>query len=178
MLRLTLICGYCVLLSSVGSGQHKTLKAMKINSPSFPQGGMIPEKFTCDGENVSPALDWSEIPAGTKSFALICDDPDAPSGMWVHWVVYNIPHSITLFDEHFVYMNRIVKDILAGTNDFRRQEYGGPCPPSGTHRYYFKIYALDCILKEKEGLTKSQLEKAMEGHVIGKGEMMGRYARR
>lgn len=140
---------------------------MKISSPEFEHNGFIPKKFTCQGEDISPALIIEDIPKEAKSLALIVDDPDAPMGMWVHWVVFDIP-----------LINRIEENTIPGKqgrNDFGRNSYGGPCPPSGTHRYFFKIYALDKKLNLTEGLTKKELEKAMEGHTLGQAGLIGLY---
>lgn len=140
---------------------------MKISSPEFDNNKSIPSKFTCEGKDVNPALVIENIPEGTKGLALIVDDPDAPMGTWVHWVVYDIPVT-----------SRIGEDSIPGKqgiNDFRRTNYGGPCPPSGTHRYFFKIYALDRELGLKEGVSKKALEKAMEGHILDKAELVGLY---
>lgn len=158
--------------------KNKTLKEMHIQSKVFQQNEMIPSKYTCDGINVSPPLEWSEFPSETKSFALICDDPDAPSGTWVHWVLFNIPLTITQLPENFLLKNKSIKGIPGGRNDFGKMEYGGPCPPGGIHRYFFKIYALDTFLNEKEGISANSLLKAMEGHVLAKGDLMGKYSRK
>lgn len=143
---------------------------MKITSPEFESNGFMPKKFTCDGgEDVNPALVIENIPAGARSLALIVDDPDVPGGMWVHWVVFDIPVT-----------SRIGEDSIPGKqgiNDFRRKDYGGPCPPSGAHRYFFKIYALDKELGLREGVDKRTVEKAMEGHILGKAELIGLYKR-
>ena len=138
---------------------------------------MIPKKYTCDGQNVSPPLSWSPIPSGTKSIAILCEDPDAPAGIWVHWVMYNIPPDATGLSES-VPSDKVLKDgAKQGINDFRKIGYGGPCPPGGTHRYFFKIYALDISLAAEPGITRNDLLKAMEGHVLGQGQLMGRYKR-
>lgn len=152
---------------------------MEINlkSPAFAEAGMIPQKFTCDGEDISPALSWSGIPGETKSLALICDDPDAPMGTWVHWVIYNIPPDTTGLPEGVPAKENLDFGAIQGRNDFRRIGYGGPCPPGGTHRYYFKIYALDGDLNLRAGLTKAELLKAMEGHILAQGQLMGKYRR-
>lgn len=141
--------------------------SMKLSSPEFENNKSIPRKFTCQGEDVSLPLIIEGIPEGTKSLALIVDDPDAPMGTWVHWVVYDIPP-----------ISRIEEDSVPGKqgmNDFGRKDYGGPCPPSGTHRYFFKVYALDTELNLKEGIKKRDLEKAMEGHILDKAELVGLY---
>jgi hypothetical protein len=150
---------------------------IKIESSVFTNEGTIPSKFTCDGENVSPPLTWGEPPAGTKSLALIVDDPDAPGGTFVHWVVYNIPSDTREFSEN-VKIKSISADTIEGTTHFSEEGYGGPCPPSGTHRYYFKIYALDTTVELKPGAGKNALLKAMEGHILAQGEIMGKYSRK
>lgn len=151
--------------------------SVKLISSVFKEGETIPVKHTCDGKDVSPPLSWSGAPEGTKSFALICDDPDAPMGTWVHWVIYNIPDSVTSLPEGVPTNKSVMGDALQGITDFRRIGYGGPCPPGGTHRYYFKIYALDTILDLPAGATKGELLKAMEGHILAEGQLMGRYSR-
>ena len=141
---------------------------MKFSSPEFERDGHIPKKFTCQGDDISPALIIEDIPDEAKTFALIVEDPDAPMGTWVHWVVYNIPAT----------MSQIKEDSIPGIqvmNNFGRVEYGGPCPPFGTHRYFFKVYALDVELGLKENSRKKDLEKAMEGHILDKAELIGLY---
>jgi len=151
-----------------------TMGAITVTSTAFGEGGMIPKKYTCDDKDVSPQLAWTNIPAGAKSIALICDDPDAPVGTWVHWVVFNIPASVTGLPEG---VKALPGGALQGVNDFRKLDYGGPCPPGGTHRYFFKVYALDTMLTLKERASKTELLKAMEGHILGQGQLMGRYRR-
>lgn len=150
---------------------------MKIISTSFKEGELIPSKYTCDGENISPQLSWTGAPENTKSFALISDDPDAPAGDWIHWVVYNIPASVNELMEKFTRDTTLKNGTLQGTTDFGRVGYDGPCPPGGTHRYYFKLYALDILLEKNAGLTKEELLKAMEGHIIANAQLMGKYKR-
>ena len=145
-----------------------------ITSSAFSEGGMIPKEHTCDGSNISPALSWSGIPAGAKSLALICDDPDAPMGNWVHWVLFNIPASETGLPRAVPPDKTLANGARHGINDFRTYGYGGPCPPGGTHRYDFKIYALDTGLAQGPGLSKADLLKAMQGHVLAEGQLMGR----
>ncbi len=143
---------------------------MKLHSPDFGHNQSIPKKFTCDGADVSPELVIEGIPKAAQSLTLIVDDPDAPSKTWVHWVLFDIPAT-----------NRIAEGSIPGTqgvNDFRRENYGGPCPPSGTHRYFFKLYALDRKLGLKAGVTKKELEKAMEGHILERAEFIGLYSRK
>jgi Raf kinase inhibitor-like YbhB/YbcL family protein len=151
---------------------------MRIESPAFSEGGAIPSPFTCDGRNVSPALSWSEVPAGTKSLALICDDPDAPAGVWVHWVAYGVPPGAGGFAEGIAPAPDLAGGGLQGRNDFGKLGYGGPCPPKGTHRYEFKLYALDIEPKLESGATKAQLLRAMHGHVLAEAKLTGKYTRR
>jgi len=151
--------------------------ALKITSSAFSEGGMIPRKYTCDGPDVSPDLAWSGIPDGTRSLALICDDPDAPVGTWVHWVLFNLPAAATGLPEGVASDATLQNGASHGTNDFRRLGYGGPCPPGGTHRYFFKLYALDTPLRLESGATKAQLESAMAGHILGEAQLMGKYKR-
>jgi len=145
---------------------------MKITSSAFQEGGNIPPKFSCDGANTSPPLQISSVPSEAKSVVLIADDPDAPSGLFTHWAVWNISPQTSTIGE-----GSTPKGVQ-GTNDFGRSGYGGPCPPSGTHRYYFKIFALDRGLDLPFGAKRSQLDAAMKGHVIAQGELMGRYSRK
>ena len=146
-------------------------------SAAFKEGEMIPKKYTCDGENVSPPLEWSGIPKGTKTLALIVDDPDAPRGTWVHWVLFNIPVNANGLSENILPRSTLKNGARHGINDSRTLGYDGPCPPGGTHRYYFKLYALGVGLSLESGATKAQLLKAMEGHVLGEGQLMGTYKR-
>ncbi len=155
----------------------KGVETMKMESSVFSEGGMIPEKYSCDGDDMSPPLAWSGIPAHTISLALICDDPDAPAGTWVHWVVFNIPPQSTGFKESVTADKKLADGSVQGTNDFRNIGYGGPCPPGGTHRYFFKLYALDTKLELEAGATKWQLVQAMKGHVLAEAQLMGKYKR-
>jgi Raf kinase inhibitor-like YbhB/YbcL family protein len=158
--------------------KNKTVREMQVLSKAFVQNGMIPSRYTCDGSNISPDIEWSGFSDETRSFALICDDPDAPSGTFVHWVLYNIPKEINHLQEHFLVKGNLVKEITSGLNSAREPEYMGPCPPGGTHRYFFKIYALDGILNLKAGLSAADLMKEMEGHILAKGDLMGKYSRK
>ncbi len=151
---------------------------IKIKSPAFVPGGKIPGKYTCDGMDISPPLAWTSGPGGTKTFALICDDPDAPMGTWVHWVLFNLPADIIELRENVPPERELESGAKQGMNDFRKIGYGGPCPPGGTHRYYFKLYALDTEINLEAGATKSELLKAMEGHILAEGQLMGRFERR
>ncbi len=152
--------------------------SIQITCPAFKEGETIPVKYTCDGKNVSPALNWSGTPANTKSFALICDDPDAPMGTWVHWVVYNIPATITSLPEAIPMKKTVLNNIIQGTTSSRKIGYGGPCPPRGpVHRYFFKIYAIDTNLDLKAGASKNEIITAMKGHILAEGQLMGRYSK-
>ena len=144
---------------------------MKLSSQTFENSGSIPLEYTCDGADVSPPLTFSDVPENAESLALIMDDPDAPMGTWVHWLIWNIPPNTTGFSkgENIIF--------LQGKNDFGKLYYGGPCPPSGTHRYYFKLYALDTMLDLTAGATKKQLEDAMKGHIVEEAQLMGTYSR-
>jgi Raf kinase inhibitor-like YbhB/YbcL family protein len=150
---------------------------LKVTSTAFDEGGMIPAKYTCDGENVSPPLAWSGVPEAAKSLALVADDPDAPGGTWTHWVIYEIPTTEKGLAENVPARDTLDGGARQGKNDFKKPGYGGPCPPSGTHRYFFKLYALDTNLNLPPGATKDQLLKATEGHVLAQGQLMGRYKR-
>ena len=145
---------------------------MKITSSAFQEGANIPSKFSCDGANTSTPLQISDVPSEAKSLVLIVDDPDAPSGLFTHWAVWNIsPQTSTIAEGS-------TPKGMKGTNDFGKSGYGGPCPPSGTHRYYFKIFALDRELDLPSGAKRGQLDAAMKGHVIAQGELMGRYSKK
>jgi len=151
---------------------------MQLTSPAFSEGSMIPKPHTGDGKDTTPELSWSGAPAGTKSFALICDDPDAPRGTWVHWVLFNLPSDVAKFAAGVPPENKLANGARQGTNDFRKIGYGGPAPPPGKpHRYFFKLYALDAKLNLNPGSTKKDVERAMQGHILARGETMGRYAR-
>ncbi len=153
--------------------------AFILTSAAFKDGAPIPAKYTCDGVDVSPPLAWSGAPAGTRSVALIADDPDAPGGTWVHWVLYNLPAEVSDLPENIAKVESLdLGGARQGRNDFRRPGYGGPCPPPGpAHRYFFKLYALDTRLELKAGAQKKDVEAAMEGHVLGSAQLMGTYAR-
>jgi Raf kinase inhibitor-like YbhB/YbcL family protein len=151
---------------------------IKITSSAFAEGGMIPSKYTCDGADVSPPLQWDAVPEGTKSIALISDDPDAPMGTWVHWVLFNLPAQMRELPENIPPDETLPNGAKQGITDFGRVGYGGPCPPSGTHRYFFKIYALDTEVQIDTSAGKRGLLKAMEGHILGQGQLMGKYKRK
>jgi Raf kinase inhibitor-like YbhB/YbcL family protein len=150
--------------------------ALQLTTAAFSNGGAIPKKFTCDGPDVSPALSWNEPPAGTQAFALIMDDPDAPAGTWVHWVLYDLPSNARSLSEGVPKDPELANGARQGRNDFRKIGYGGPCPPRGaTHRYFFKLYALHSKTNLKAGATKADLESTMKGHILGQAELMGRF---
>lgn len=150
---------------------------IKITSPAFEEGGLIPEKYTCDGMDVSPPLAWTSVPEDTKTFALICDDPDAPMGTWVHWILFNLPAHVMELPENIIPEKNLETGARQGMNDFHKIGYGGPCPPGGTHRYFFKLYALDTEVNLEAGATKSQLLQAMEGHILAEAQLIGKYSR-
>ncbi len=163
---------------TVGPSKGGATMSLKLSSTAFEAGAAIPRKFTCDGPDVSPALAWSELPAGTQSLALIMDDPDAPVGTWVHWVLYDLPATTRELPENAPKQEELSSGARQGRNDFRRVGYGGPCPPPGpAHRYFFKLYALDAKLNLKPGAAKAEVEKAMQGHILAQGELIGRYKR-
>jgi Raf kinase inhibitor-like YbhB/YbcL family protein len=152
---------------------------MQLTSNAFKEGGPIPAKYTCDGKDMSPQLKWTNAPANVKSFALIADDPDAPAGTWVHWVLYDLPPTTTELAEDTPKSQFLPGGAKQGLTDFRRPGYGGPCPPPGKpHRYFFKLYALDTLLELKPGATKKDVEGAMQNHVVGQAQLMGTYQRR
>lgn len=169
-----------LVILAVSSNYDGDLRKMdfKIISSAFKEGELIPSKYTCDGENISPQLSWINAPAGTKSFALINDDPDAPIGDWVHWILYNIPVESKELVENSSKKKLLPVNTIEGNNDWGRIGYGGPCPPSGTHRYFFKIYALDVVLPVKQGTTKKQLLDAMKGHILATAQLIGKYKRK
>jgi len=170
-MRKAIVAGASAILLAVIASFAAGGAKMKITSSAFQQGANIPSKFTCDGANTNPPLQISDVPPEAKSLVLIVDDPDAPSGLFTHWAVWNTsPQTNTIAEGS-------TPKGVQGTNDFGRSGYGGPCPPSGMHRYYFKIFALDRELDLPFGAKRSQLDAAMKGHVIAQGELMGRYSR-
>jgi Raf kinase inhibitor-like YbhB/YbcL family protein len=153
---------------------------IQVSSTAFAEGETIPKKYTDDGDNVSPPLQWSGAPPGTQSFALIADDPDAPLGTWVHWVIFNLPAGAPGLPEGVPTQPDLEAGVRQGKNSFRDENigYGGPSPPKGKpHRYFFKVYALDTPLNLPGGATKAQVEAAMKGHVLAQGQLMGKYGR-
>jgi len=183
--RLLLLVVPMLFLCSCGKREHAgpppaggEKMSIEVTSTAFEDGGMIPPRYTADGQDISPPLRWDAVPEGTKSIALISDDPDAPMGTWVHWVLFNLPADAAELAENVPPKSTLPNGAAQGTNDFGKIGYGGPAPPSGTHRYYFKIYALDAQIDLPPGAKKSQLLKAMEGHILAQGQLMGRYKRR
>jgi Raf kinase inhibitor-like YbhB/YbcL family protein len=170
--RFALYFAVAFAVASVVLAQSPATEAkIAITSSAFESGGKIPDQFTCKGADVSPPLQLGGIPAGAKSLVLIMDDPDAPSGLFTHWLVWNIDPNAQIDEKS------VPAGAVQGTNDFGKPSYGGPCPPSGTHRYFFHIFALDRTLDLKSGAKRQELEKAFAGHVLARGELMGRYSR-
>ena len=166
-------------ITTDSSSQSQPTMTFNLTSPAFAANGSIPAKYTCEGADISPPLEWSGAPSGTKSFALIVDDPDAPDPakpqrVYVHWVVYNIPASTTKLAENAA-KSGLPSGAMQGSNDWGKQTYGGPCPPIGRHRYFFKLFVLDTELKGLKNPNKAQLEKAMQGHIVGTTELIGTY---
>lgn len=171
-----------VLLISVSCRSQSKQKgekpmALQLTSTAFQDSSMIPSKYTCDSTNISPQLKWNGAPENTKSYALIADDPDAPGKTWVHWVMFNIPADTTSLEENYSKEAHLPNGAINGMTDFGSNGYGGPCPPSGTHRYFFKIYALDTMLDLDSSATKPDVLKAMKGHILAEGQLMGKYQR-
>jgi Raf kinase inhibitor-like YbhB/YbcL family protein len=150
---------------------------LQVTSTAFHEGGMIPARYTADGADVSPPLKFEGAPVTAKTIAVICDDPDAPRGTWVHWVLYNLPATVTELPEHVPAQPAASNGMRQGVNDFGTVGYRGPAPPSGTHRYYLRVYALNTTLDLSPRATKAQLEKAMVGRIVAHGELMGKYSR-
>jgi Raf kinase inhibitor-like YbhB/YbcL family protein len=151
---------------------------IQLTSPAFAEGAPIPTQYTCDGEDYSPPLEWSSVPQNTKGIALIVEDPDAPSGTFTHWVIFSIPPAVTELAERFPTTDSLPNGARQGLNDMRRTGYGGPCPPTGSHRYFFKLYALDTELALNPGAAKKDLVDAMRGHILAQGQLMGTYKRK
>jgi Raf kinase inhibitor-like YbhB/YbcL family protein len=174
--------GTCFLLGLAVVGcvaaEEARKDQMQLTSTAFQEGAAIPAKYTCDSKNVSPPLKWTGVPPTAKSLVLIVDDPDAPVGTWVHWVLYDLPPTATELAENLPTSHSVAGGAKQGLNDFRRIGYGGPCPPPGKpHRYFFKLYALDALLELKPGLTKKDLERAMDKHILAQAQLMGTYQR-
>ena len=176
VLRVSAIGLFLILYPFAGLGQGA--HAFELKSTAFTAGGMIPSPYTCQGKDISPPLVWSGTPKNTKSYALICDDPDAPMGTWVHWVFYNIPPSCSSLPEALEKTERPALGGIHGKSSFGDFGYGGPCPPWGTHRYYFRLHALDAMLSLGSGASKKDILEAMEGHILAKAELMGTYRKK
>jgi Raf kinase inhibitor-like YbhB/YbcL family protein len=174
-----------ILVSQLwAASKTKPKNTLHIYSTSFKPGASVPDKYTCKGENISPDVSWKGAPLKTQSFALIVEDPDAPTQTWVHWVIYNVPVKKAGLDQNIYELTEgYPRDevtsggILQGTNDFKKIGYDGPCPPSGIHRYYFELYALDTVLNLGAGVTNAELLSAMKGHVLAQTQMMGTYSK-
>jgi Raf kinase inhibitor-like YbhB/YbcL family protein len=172
-----------ILLLSILTGfkfiknQEIKMERINLNSSSFKEGEVIPSKYTCDGKNISPALNWDKPSEEVKRFVIIMEDPDAPGGNFVHWIVYNIPGNVTHFPEDVTPIKNIPDEVLLGTNGFGHIGYGGPCPPSGTHRYFIRIYGLNNALHLEAGAEKAELIRAMDKHIVAEGVLMGKYSR-
>jgi Raf kinase inhibitor-like YbhB/YbcL family protein len=169
----------CSCRSGVSSETPRPVSTptITVTSSAFSHGSDIPKRYTADGENVSPPISWKGIPKAAKSIALICDDPDAPSGNWTHWVIFDIPANAVNLPEHVPVTATLPSGAEQGINDFGNVGYSGPSPPNGTHRYYFRVYALDEVLYLNTKPHKADLEKAMKDHVLASGELMGKYGR-
>jgi Raf kinase inhibitor-like YbhB/YbcL family protein len=182
-IKVAVLTGFLLCISRLSSGTlfsqaKEGAMALHIASPDFSAGEAIPKKFTCDAQDVSPHLKWNEPPANTLSFALIMDDPDAPAGTWVHWVLYNLPADANELPERVPRQEQLASGARQGQNDFGKIGYSGPCPPPGKpHRYFFKLYALDTKVNLKSGATKADLERAMKPHILAQGDLIGRYGR-
>jgi Raf kinase inhibitor-like YbhB/YbcL family protein len=183
MKSILFICFVLILvLAACSTTEASTTEAdmsLELKSDAFTNGQSIPAKYSCIGKNISPALTWSDPPSGTQSFALIVDDPDAPMGTWTHWVLYNIPVDARSLQEDLPVKGKNVEPntIYVGKNSSGDIGYDGPCPPSGTHRYYFKLYALDSLISLLPGASKDDLLKAMKGHILAQGELMGTFSK-
>jgi hypothetical protein len=180
-LGLTLCSAAACVLVTTGSvmAPPQTHRRMNLSSSAFKDAQPIPSQYTCDGQNISPPLAWSGTPGNAESLALIMDDPDAPSGVWTHWVVFNLPADASDLPEAAAKAEPIAGNAKQGLNDFKRPGYGGPCPPTGKqHRYFFKIYALDTTLGLPSGASRKAVEAAMTKHILAEGQLMGTYQRK
>ena len=168
----------CVIGFHIGAiGKEGYAMNLDIKSTAFGEGDLIPKQYTCDGADVSPQLSWSQPPEGTGSMVLICDDPDAPMGTWVHWVLYGLSPDTLEISENIPDDKEVLGGAKHGVNDFHKYGYGGPCPPGGTHRYFFKLYAVNTVVDLDPGATKDEVLDAIKGHVLAQGQLMGRYSR-
>jgi len=164
---------------SPAAEKHRTITAMQITSTAFSEGEPIPAKYTCDGKDISPPLKLAEVPETARSLVLIADDPDAPVGTWVHWVLFDLPPTTTELPEDLPKSQYVPGGAKQGINDFKRLGYGGPCPPPGKpHRYFFRVYALDTLLQLQPGASRKEVDRAMEKHILAQGQLMGTYKRK
>ena len=176
--KLVLLSIIILLASGCITKQEDNMENISISAEGFKDGTTIPDVYTCKGKDISPSLSWKGIPAGTKSIALIMDDPDCPGGTFVHWVLYNVPPQTQKLPEGMPHDKTLADGSMQGMTDFARPGYGGPCPPPGKpHRYFFKIYALDSMINLPPGASKKQFENEMSGHILAKGEIVGIYKR-
>ena len=164
-------------MQTVFSERESYAMELDIKSSAFGEGELIPEKYTCDGDDVSPPLSWTQPPNEAKSMVLICDDPDAPMGTWVHWVLFGLSPETLELPEGVTSDKEVLGGAKHGLNDFRKYGYGGPCPPGGTHRYFFKLYAVDTQIDLNAGATKKEVLNAIKGHILEEAQLMGRYSR-
>lgn len=177
ILSVSLMSLLTIQFSGYGQDAASGAAMLDVSSGAFKDGDQMPLRHGYRNENLSPAISWSGVPAQAKSIAMICDDPDAPGGDWVHWVIFNIPATASGLPEGVKHGDRLPDGAIQGTNDFHKVGYDGPAPPSGVHRYYFKVYALDSMLDLKPRATKKELLRAMSGHILGEGSVMGRFRR-
>lgn len=176
LLAVMIILGFSSTFPFYCKAKMKT-DSLDIKSNSFNGNGYIPSKYSCDAENISPSFEWSGEHGNTKTYVLICDDPDAPAKVWVHWVVFNIPSTVLKLDENIPLGENAIGGAIQGTNDSGDIGYSGPCPPSGTHHYHFRVYALDCSLSLKAGASRDDVDAAMKDHILAQGEIIGLYKR-
>ncbi len=160
-----------------GKAEGGSAQVISVRSSAFGEGDRIPSDFTCDGADMSPPIEWSGVPAQAQSLAVIAEDPDAPSGNWTHWLVYDLPPQLTRLTAGIPVGDRLPGGGSQGRTDFGKSGYGGPCPPGGEHRYFFKVYALDMMLRLRSGASKQELLQAMQGHILAEGVLMGKYDR-
>jgi len=173
---LFLIGGMLTALPVLGQ-EEGIMGKIEVRSSAFSEGDRVPKEFTCDGADRSPPIEWSGVPANAQSLAILVDDPDAPAGDWVHWLVYDLSPALTRLNAGIPEGGRLPGGGSQGRTDFGALGYGGPCPPRGTHRYFFKVYALDAMLHLKPGATKKELLQAMQGHILTEGRLTGTYER-
>ena len=177
VLAMSVLLCFGLGMNSLGARKAGKKMEIKVTSTAFKDGEMLPDKCSFKGGDESPPLAWNNAPDATKSFALICDDPDAPRGDWVHWVIYFIPPGVKSLAGHQPKTAALPNGAKQGTNDFPKLGYDGPAPPSGTHRYFFRVYALNTELNLRPNVTKAQLLKAMEGHILAQGQIMGKFSK-